>query len=251
MFPTLQKHNTTKKLISTDSYSTKNGGSDSDVRKNWPPFDVVQDDAEKYQVIENSRDDFFHSADIWNCKSMKSIIKNSWFENIVNMADWKNMISLTFEDEISPDVAGHLFKAFIRAVNSKVFGKNYRNFIKHSYFSYALASEYQIRDVLHFHVLTDRPLPFKFIHEWWGSRCGFVHTKIIDKEDIKKHVYYATKYVLKGGSIKPFLRSGELRIPRVLPYWWVDSKLRSRIEDNPLHLADPLQLAKSFTGRSK
>lgn len=186
----------------------------------------------------------------WESYQVKKMIRGNWEEWLLELADWKSFLTLTFEFEKYPDVAWSLFKWFVRKNNIHAFGKHYSEKVKHSYFSYVVGMERQSRDVVHFHVLVDRPLDFKFVHRFWGKRCGFVW---IDGK-IKSRsaaLNYLCKYCIKGGQIDVY-RAKKDYMPKVVPAWWKEgSNLMSRIEENPPFLADPLQLAQSLTGISQ
>jgi hypothetical protein len=70
---------------------------------------------------------------------------------------------LTFRKETAPDVAKSKFKGLVKTLNQDVYGKRYTKKVGHSYFSYIQGIEYQRREVIHFHVLIDRPVNFELM----------------------------------------------------------------------------------------
>jgi len=171
--------------------------------------------------------------DGWESYQVKDLLRTEHEKWIFELADWKSFLSLTFRDEKTPDVANSLFKWFIRQNNEHAFGKHYTQKVGHSYFAYAFGMEYQTRDVVHFHVLVDKPLDFSFIHRTWGARCGFawIDGNIRSKA---KAVNYVCKYCVKGGQIEAYVPKKDVK-PGVLPFWWKDGvDHRSRVEQVPL-----------------
>lgn len=182
----------------------------------------------------------------WESLQVRELIRNETEEWIFGLADWKSMLSLTFKDERTPDVANSLFKWFVRENNKHLIGKHYSQKVGHSYFSYVLGMEYQTRDVVHFHALVDKPLDFSFVHRTWGGRCGFVW---IDGNirSRAQAVNYVCKYCVKGGQIEVYKAKGDY-IPPKLPYWWnVCENPLSRAVQDPLPCG-PEPLAKPLTG---
>lgn len=151
-----------------------------------------------------------------NQPGKKQLLTDEWVNWLVKV-DWTSFITLTFKDMIAPDTAIKHFKNLIYSLNVDCFGKKYTRIVGHSYFSYAYAIEYQKRDVLHFHMLTDKPINFRFIHDWWGLRCGYVWTDIINNK--LEVVQYLAKYILKNGEVSVYLADGDYS-PLIKPFWW-------------------------------
>jgi len=176
------------------------------------------------QVISSNRQDFEelvdrfdHASDIWDSKIARKYLTEQNILWILSLADWKVSLTLTFRDEKPNDVAVAYFKRLVRELNKGVFGKKYTKIVNHSYFSYAYGTEYQRRDVIHFHVIIDKPVDFKKIHTLWNDWAGFAWTDIINsKYDC---VRYIAKYNLKGGQVEVY-RAKKDYLPRVLPSWW-------------------------------
>jgi hypothetical protein len=185
--------------------------------------------------------------DGWESYQVKDLIKTEYEKWIFGLADWKSLITLTFRDEKTPDVANSLFKWFVRKNNEHAFGTHYTEKVKHSYFSYVLGLEYQTRDVVHFHVLVDKPLDFTFVHRVWGKRCGYAWIDG-DIRSKARAVNYVCKYCVKGGQIDVYLAERDVK-PEILPAWWRSCEtLPSRVVQGPLMgFCGPEPLAKPLT----
>lgn len=169
----------------------------------------------------------------WESHQVKDLLKTETENWAFGLADWKSFITLTFKDEKTPDVAGALFKWFIRQNNEHAFGKNYSRKVGHSYFSYLMGMERTTLDVVHLHAVVDKPLDFSFVHKFWGDRCGFAW---IDGNLKSKAaaVNYVCKYTVKGGEIDPYVAQKQV-IPAVLPDWWRDpTSISSRVSQGAL-----------------
>jgi hypothetical protein len=160
---------------------------------------------------------FDDPSDGWNSKIVRKILSDVTAEWIVGMADWKTFTTLTFREETPPDKALKYFNSLIRILNQDLIGKHYIHKVGHSYFSYVVGIEYQKRDVIHFHMLTDAPVNFGLIHRIWNHIAGFAWTEII--EDSIATINYVSKYVLKGGEIQVYKAEKPLFLKQY-PFWW-------------------------------
>jgi hypothetical protein len=158
----------------------------------------------------------------WNTKIAKSELTDAWAEWATGFAQWKSFITLTFKNEKTPDVALSLFKWWLKINNQYTFGKRYTRKVGHSYFSYLVGAERQKRDVLHFHVLVDKPINYELTHNAWGDRCGFawIDGNLTDR---KKVVNYVCKYVMKGGEVDLFKAKKDY-FPQPTPAWWKEKE---------------------------
>jgi hypothetical protein len=145
---------------------------------------------------------------------------------LAKFKDWKTFNTLTFRDPRDPDVAYRFWRRLLQVLNRDAFGDQYVQRVGHSYFSYALAMEYQKRDVVHFHFLADKPLNFEKIHSWWGAACGFAWIEKINEKAAASA--YVAKYILKSEAGLLVFENQIDRTPLVkgpngsfLPYWWV------------------------------
>ena len=166
-------------------------------------------------------DDLFENCecpfDAWDSKTASHLMITEYTDWLIRSADWSSFITLTFRDPIGYDPAYNKFRYLNQVLNRELFGKRYTRIVKHSYFSYILCAEYQCRDVLHFHLLVDRPVDFALIHNTWGNMAGFVQTKKIRNPFAA--VRYAIKYVIKEGDIRIY-QAKALYQPRQYPIWW-------------------------------
>jgi hypothetical protein len=119
----------------------------------------------------------------------------------------------------------------VQLLNRDAFGDHYARDVGHSYFSYVLATEYQVRQALHFHFLADRPLNFDLIHTWWGSTCGFAWLESI--HDRGKCVSYLSKYVTKSDQELKFFVTEKHCVPHITggftPYWWKEKACAGKV----------------------
>jgi len=155
----------------------------------------------------------------WNSLQVRQRTRLEYENWLINLANWSCFVTLTFKDEKQPDVAKALFNWFVRFNNVHLLGKHYTKFVGHSYFSYICAMELQKRDVLHFHVLVDKPLDFSYVHKIWGERCGFVWIDGHIKSQAQT-ISYLCKYLLKGGEVDVYKAKNSGFTPIVEPVWW-------------------------------
>lgn len=90
-----------------------------------------------------------------------------------------------------------MVRRWISFLNTLVEGVRYKQHWKHSYFGYVMAKEYQVRGVIHYHLIIDNWFPWKQASEWWWQKCG--SCKIEKVADAEQDLYYALKYCLKSG----------------------------------------------------
>lgn len=162
-----------------------------------------------------------HPSELMETKAARKEQRDTWSEWLLTF-QWMQFITLTFKNETYPDVARQKFMSLVRVLNANLYGKHYTKKVGHSYFSYAVVSENQIRDVIHFHVLVDRPINYDLLHRHWNREAGFAQIQQI--REFGPAVKYLTKYVAKGGEIEPF-RAKETYTPAQLPFWWNESRL--------------------------
>jgi len=161
--------------------------------------------------------------EIWNSKVARTVLTEENINWLLGLANWKVSVTLTFRDIKTRDVAYRYLRRLIQILNKNLIGNSYTHLVGHSYFSYAFGIEYQSRDVIHYHLVADRPLNFKLIHGWWGFTCGFAWTDIIRSAD--DCLSYIAKYNLKGGMVE-FYKNKKWYSPDVKPDWWVDENIK-------------------------
>jgi len=182
---------------------------------------------EDYEDLEPYFDRCDDPSEVWDGKTSKRIQRKQYAGWLLDLADWKVFVTLTFRDQLYVDPAIRLFKLLVLGLNRDLFGKNYFRITGESYFSYVLALEHQLRGDVHFHFLADRPLNFKLIHEFWNERAGFAKTEIIKNRSAA--IQYVVKYVVKNATIDTY-KSEWKGEPLVYPEWW-DSKLDLGMND--------------------
>jgi hypothetical protein len=156
-------------------------------------------------------------SEIWESKIMRKRLTQETGDWIYTLRPWSSFLTLTFKKDTAPDIANRLFRKLISVLNEEAFGHHYRRIVGHSYFSFVQGIEYQQRDVIHFHVLVDRPINFQRVHLFWNAWGGFAWTDtVIDRERV---VRYVSKYVAKGGEVNVYLADKQYK-PFQKPYWW-------------------------------
>ena len=177
------------------------------------PDQIVLNENQYLQVMDTCDDPFI----AWSSVATKFHLRDEYINWITDLADWKIFLTLTFRDIKPVDSACRYWTKLVRELNLNLVGKKYTRIVGHSYFSYALAMQYQKRGAIHFHALVDKPLNFKLIHKLWGSWCGFAKPEIIkDRDDC---VGYVSSYVLKDGVVDPYIAKKNY-YPKVQPDWW-------------------------------
>lgn len=154
-------------------------------------------------------------ADIEDNKSTLTEVAD-W---IMLQADWRSMITLTYRDIYrSPEVGDKDVRRLIMDLNKDIYGPRYTRLVHHSYFSYLLATEYQSRGTLHFHMLVDRPVNFELIHKIWNYRHGFAQTSIL--KDKYSSIIYSLKYCLKRDDWRIYIQSKQFPVDKNKYDWW-------------------------------
>jgi len=156
-------------------------------------------------------------SELWEGRIGKKALREAYASWLEEFAPWMVFVTLTFREDMYRDMALRIFDKLVRLLNQDVYGKNYKRFLKHSYFSYVLAKEYQSRGVIHYHFLADRPLNFKLLHAFWNVHAGYADTQII--KDSTKAVRYVVKYMVKNGDPEIWKATCD-RQPLVFPHWW-------------------------------
>ncbi len=159
----------------------------------------------------------YDPSEIWKGRVAAKVLREQFADWLLEFAPWMVFVTLTFREDKFPDVAKSYFFRLVDCLNQDLFGKKYKRYVGHSYFSYALVLEYQIREVVHFHFLADKPLDFQLLHDSWNEKAGFAYTDIIKDRD--RAVRYLAKYIVKCGEPE-FWKASRNRTPLVTPTWW-------------------------------
>jgi hypothetical protein len=157
----------------------------------------------------------------WQSPGVKNEIHQVYYDWLSRAAEWTTFITLTFKDVKPPDQAYKCWTLLVRVLNQRAFGSHYTEKVGHSYFNYIVGIEStKSRDVVHFHVLIDKPVDYKLVHSWWNKVAGFAWIERIKDKD--KALHYVTKYCLKAGedNVRFFLKS-KGKTPDPLPGWWI------------------------------
>lgn len=138
---------------------------------------------------------------------MQDKTRDVWVTWILENIKPVSMVTLTYEDEVHPQQAKQNLMALIHVLNKSMLGENYRDKVKHSYFSYVFVKEYQRRGVLHWHGIVDNWVDYTLIHNWWPAECGWAWISPVthpsnwkSRGDPIKAVRYLAKYLVKSTS---------------------------------------------------
>ena len=148
---------------------------------------------------------------------------NAWSEYVATFAIWKSFWTLTFADrdrthDVTRPEAEFLWRRLVRSLNTDLFGNHYTRIVKHCYFSYALAFEFQQRGTLHMHALVDRPTNWELANRLWRQMAGIIKIKPV--EDVLGVSRYLSKYVTKGGDVTLY-RCSTYKEPAFKPLWYL------------------------------
>jgi hypothetical protein len=182
---------------------------------------MMQEEKSQIERIQEEQSEtiarFDNIFEAWDSNRLKKLDAKAYAAWIASLRFWMVFLTLTFKEETPYDSALKKYRRLVRKLNKSVVGNQYTKFVKHSYFSYILGIEYQRRDVIHFHVLIDKPVPFQLIHNYWNDLAGYAWAeKTYNHTDV---VRYVTKYISKGGEIIPYLAKKDYQ-PNLLPFWW-------------------------------
>jgi hypothetical protein len=127
---------------------------------------------------------------------------------------WNWFATLTFKNEIHPERAYKCLKIFLHQLNRAIFGKRY--YKRGEGVIYLLATEYQKRGVMHFHLLLsliprknerrNNNINLKRV-EWkekWKKISNGI-ARIYPYRNILGAEYYITKYITKDGEIDIYI----------------------------------------------
>ena len=178
--------------------------------------------------IETNLDYFDHPSDMWESRIKRKELTDSYAEWILQAKKWTGFLTLTFRNDVPIDKAKRDFQNLVRLLNIECFGNNYTRKVKHCYFSYVLATEWQLRDVIHFHAIVDRPVNYERIHRVWNAWAGFGLTQSI--KDEFRSVKYISKYVSKGGELDIWFAE-KIHTPIFIPKWWKENEKTDGILD--------------------
>jgi len=100
--------------------------------------------------------------------------QEAWVELIDKYSPFHWFCTLTFRSDLHPDQADKKFYRWIRSINIKLYGGNYRT--KKKGICWVKSIEYQKRNVLHIHSLVGSPELYKLKRlDWmkqWETDCG-------------------------------------------------------------------------------
>jgi len=141
--------------------------------------------------------------DLWEGSVSKQHVADEMVEWIYGLSDWQHMVTLTYRWEIGYYRAMAMFRALVKRLCVRECSKDFHKRFGESYFGYVMGIEYQLRDVLHFHMIVDSWLDYSYLHKLWNKWAGFVWIEQIKSRQAVCR--YISKYVLKGGDIYQYL----------------------------------------------
>ena len=135
-------------------------------------------------------------------------------------------VTLTFSEadhthDATKDECLFLWRRQVQALNKELYGNSYTRIVGHSYFSYALAFEYQTRGALHLHALVDQPTNWEEVNRLWRHMAGICKIKPV--HDTHKVASYLCKYITKGGDVSLYRALNSSKVPRFLPAWYLEA----------------------------
>jgi hypothetical protein len=160
-----------------------------------------------------------------NSKLNSSEYKNTWAEFIENLAKWNSFWTLTFSEAdrthaVTKDESEFLWRRLVQRLNRDLYGNHYTRIVSHSYFSYALAFEYQTRGAIHMHALIAGITNWELANKVWRKMAGII--KIEPVVDGLKAAKYLCKYVAKGGDLRIYVAKKD-KLPSFKPMWFLDA----------------------------
>jgi hypothetical protein len=191
--------------------------------------------------IEEVMEKYVDPQEAWRSKSGREVIGQAYYDWIARLKDWTSFSTFTLSEPREPDVAVKYLTRLIQVLNKSLYGDHYTKLVGHSYFNYVYGMEKQTRDVVHFHMLSDKPIDYALIHRWWGFAMGFAYIKKI--ESIEDCVQYVVKYVMKSGSdsLSLFLEANPKgKLPLVVPSWWFTYGKKEDVKGAGCALVKPL-----------
>jgi hypothetical protein len=136
---------------------------------------------------------------------MKIKIRDAYIDWLIALDDWSTYLTWTMRDIREEDVSRALLNRWIRELNKHEFGSKYVKKVGHSYFSYVIGMEAQLRGAIHFHGLIAGRIDFSLAHKVWNELAGFMWIEKI--KSTRDTTRYITKYVLKGCDLDVFKRN--------------------------------------------
>lgn len=124
---------------------------------------------------------------------------------------------------VSADRAISGWKFFVRVLNTRMYGKNFRRKCKHSMFSYIAAVDYSDLGAVHLHVVVDGWVDYEIAHAIWKASFGGLNIQPINsEEELRVANEHVVKYALKAsdlvtfwfrdrpaGRVRPYTASGQ------------------------------------------
>ena len=149
---------------------------------------IFRDDKEQLRIIELDA-------------SAKWMVHDAWVYWLMNEFGSQSMITLTYDTDranlknLSLEKSWGLVKKWIHEVNTAEIGKNYKNKFRHSYFSYFAVREYQQRGTVHYHLLVDNYIDYRYSNAVWNQLAGRIKSRSVHHSE--GAIRYMVKYMVK------------------------------------------------------
>lgn len=123
------------------------------------------------------------------------------YGSLIDRYSWDWFATLTFREEVHPEVAHKCFMRWTHGLNRNIFGVRYWKRPADGV-TWARGLEYQKRGVIHYHALIGRvPGDVRRLDymDAWDELAGYARIEPYDAT--KGARFYLGKYVLKGGQV--------------------------------------------------
>ena len=153
----------------------------------------------------------------------RDALRASWLYFLSDQVRAKVFVTLTVRNESNiryPEQILRTLVRMIKAMNKDFCGNHANRLNPFLYCSFVGGIEYTTNQIIHIHMVFDRPVNFAFIHRWWGKVAGFAFIKEV--HDVHGSFEYLTKYFSKGGSLFFHIKKDEYKLPSFIPMWFSD-----------------------------
>jgi hypothetical protein len=163
-------------------------------------------------------DKYDNPREAWGSPEARKLRAESMAEFVALLAEWKTFLTLTCARSTKLQYAEKLFNRLVFELNRQCVGGHYKRKVKgESYFSYVASFEYQHRNVIHIHILVDKPIDVDLVHLLWKKWAGTAHIEHVRSPDDASR--YVTKISYRDGPIHVY-KARINYVPKAKPNWW-------------------------------
>jgi hypothetical protein len=130
-------------------------------------------------------------------------LRQGWIEFIHSLDDyWSWIVHPTFKNPVHPESAFKMLAIFIHELNKRIYGRKYYKTGRVGVLI-CVATERQLRDVLHFHILiagVPHWVRYTDFALWWQDKAGRCDIEPYNPQ--RNGASYMTKYITKDGDIQ-------------------------------------------------